>query len=150
MKKILAVLIILAAGFKADAQTDPVSWTFSVVKITDKDYEVHLKATIQTGWHLYSQKQPGDAIAEPTSILINANPLFKADGKIKEAGKMEVMKDASLGISANQYSQSVDFVQKIKLKAAVKTNVTGTIAYQTCNDKKCLPTKKITFSVPVK
>ena len=150
MKKFLAILIIFAAGFKAQAQMDPISWTFSAVKITDKDYEIHLKATIQSGWHLYSQKQPGDAIAEPTSIKVNANPLFKTDDKIKEVGKMEVMKDASLGISANQYSQSVEFVQKIKLKAAVKTNFTGSIEYQTCNDKKCLPTKKITFSVPVK
>ena len=150
MKKILAVLIIFAAGIKAQAQMDPITWTFSSVKIADKDYEIHLKATIQSGWHLYSQKQPSDAIAEPTAIKINANPLFKTDDKIKEVGKMEVMKDASLGISANQYSQTVEFVQKIKLKAAVKTNFTGTIQYQTCNDKKCLPSKKITFSVPVK
>ena len=150
MKRFFAIATILVFGLNAQAQLDPITWTFSSVKINEKDYEIHLKATIQSGWHLYSQKQPSDAIAEPTSIKINANPLFKTDDKIKEVGKMEVMKDASLGISANQYSQSVEFVQKIKLKAAVKTNFTGSIQYQTCNDKKCLPSKKITFSVPVK
>ena len=54
---------------------------------------------------------------------------------------MEEMKDAALGVSANQYSNTVDFIQKIKLKANVKTNFTGNVEYQTCDDKKCLPPK---------
>ncbi|MEP6700715.1 MAG: protein-disulfide reductase DsbD domain-containing protein, partial [Bacteroidota bacterium] len=99
---------------------------------------------------LYSQSQPDDAIAIPTMFTVSPNPLFKADGKIKEMGKMEVMKDATLGVSANQYSHTVDFVQKIKLKANVKTNFSGNVEYQTCDDKKCLPPKKLNFSIAVK
>ena len=63
---------------------------------------------------------------------------------------MELMKDVKLGISANQYSNSVDFVQKIKLKANVKTNFSGSVEYQTCDDKKCLPPKTVNFSVAIK
>ena len=150
MKKILAVLIVLFAGFSCLAQLNPVTWNFSVKKIADKTYEVHMKATMQTSWHLYSQKQPNDAIVMPTTFTISANPLFTLDGKIKEVGKMELMKDAALGISANQYANTVDFVQKVKLKAKVKTNFTGTVEYQTCDDKKCLPPKTVNFSVVIK
>lgn len=109
-----------------------------------------MKATMQTTWHLYSQTQPADAIAIPTTFTINANPLFTKEGKIKEVGKMELMKDAALGVSANQYSNTVDFVQKIKLKANVKTNFTGTVEYQTCDDKRCLPPKTVNFTVQIK
>lgn len=113
-------------------------------------YEVHMKATIQDGWHLYSQKQPDDAIAIPTAFVVNPNPLFSLEGKVKEVGKMEVMNDTELGVSANQYSKIVDFVQKIKLKTSVKTSFNGTVEYQTCDDKKCLPPKKVNFSIALK
>ena len=91
-----------------------------------------------------------DAIAIPTAFTFNANPLFKLDNKIKEVGKMEVMKDATLGVSANHYSNTVVFVQRIKLKANVKTNFSGNVEFQTCDDKKCLPPKKVNFSVAIK
>ena len=150
MKKLLVLAVVVFTALSGKAQLNPVTWSFSSKKIADKTYEIHLKATIQNNWHLYSQSQPEDAIAIPTSFTISPNPLFKRDGKIKELGKMEVMKDATLGVSANQYSQKVDFVQKIKLKANVKTNFSGNVEYQTCDDKKCLPPKKINFSVAVK
>jgi thiol:disulfide interchange protein DsbD len=63
---------------------------------------------------------------------------------------MEVMKDATLGVSANQYSKTVTFVQKIKMKAKVKTNFTGSVEFQTCDDKKCLPPKTVNFNVAIK
>lgn len=138
------------AAVAGNAQLNPVTWSFSAVKLSDKMYEVHMKATIQPGWHLYSQNQPKDAIAIPTAFTFNPNPLISRDGKVKELGKMEVMNDKELGVSANQYSLSVDFVQKVKLKSGVKTNLTGNVEYQTCDDKKCLPPKKVNFSIAVK
>jgi thiol:disulfide interchange protein DsbD len=151
MKKLALISIISFFALAGNAQlgVNPVTWTFSVTKLNDKMYEVHMKAIIQSGWHIYSQIQPKDAIANPTKFVINANPLFSKEGKIKEVGKMEVMNDKELGISANQYSNSVDFVQKIKLKTNVKTNFTGTVEYQTCDDKKCLPPKTVNISVSV-
>jgi len=148
MKKALLLVFGLVALSQVQAQLlNPVSWSFTAVKTGDKTYEIHMKATIQEKWHLYSQVQPENRIAEPTTFTIQANPLFKLEGKIKELGRMEVMNDKDLGISANQYSQSVDFVQKIKLKANAKTNFSGTVAYQTCDDKKCLPLKTVRFNV---
>lgn len=147
MKKLsLFFALVLATGILY-AQTNPVSWTFSAKKISDDKYEVHLTATIQNGWHLYSQIQPEDAIVNPTTFVINNNPLFSLDGKIKEVGKMEKYKDATLGISAHQYSKKVDFVQIIKLKRKAKTNVAGTVEFQTCDDKKCLPPKTVEFNI---
>lgn len=133
----------------AKSQT-PVNWTFSSKKISDKTYEVHLTATLQSGWHLYSQLQPDDAIAIPTGFKFSNNPLLKLDGKTREIGKLEKYKDEKLGISANQYSKKVDFIQVIKLKGNAKTNITGSVEYQTCDDKKCLPPKTVNFSVDLK
>ena len=147
MKNIFFSVLVALITVAAKAQLNPVSWTYSTKKIADKTYELHITATMQSGWHLYSQTQPEDAIAEPTKITFNKNPLLILDGKIKEEGKMEKFHDAKLDLSANQYSSKVEFVQTVKLKASAKTNVSGTVRFQTCNDEKCLPPKNVTFSI---
>lgn len=149
-KKLTIILFFLGSVFVAKAQLNPVLWSFSAIKTGEKTFEIHMKATIQQGWHLYSQSQPKDAIAMPTTFTINANPLFSKEGKIKELGKMEKMNDATLGVTNHQYSNTVDFVQKVKLKANVKTNFTGNVEFQTCDDKKCLPPKKVNYNIAIK
>ncbi len=144
---ILLVAIFLTTASSVIAQLNPVTWSYTAKKIADKKFEVHLTATIQAGWHLYSQTQPEDAIAIPTDIVFAANPLVTLEGSPKEVGKMEKFHDKKLSLSANQYSKKVDFVQVVTLKASAKTNVSGTIEYQTCDDEKCLPPKKVNFSI---
>ncbi len=150
MKKLIALAGIVLAAFSSQAQLNPVSWTFSAKKIGDKTYEIYMSATMQSKWHLYSQVQPEDAIAMPTTFTVNPNPLFTLEGKIKEVGKLEKFHDPKLDLSANQYSNKVDFVQVIKLKGNVKTNFSGNVEFQTCDDHKCLPPKTVNFNIAIK
>ena len=146
MKKTALLSMVLVLGLLVSAQS-PISWTFTAKKLGTNTYEIHMTASIENHWHLYSQVQPEDAIAIPTTFTIKSNPLLKLNGKIKEIGKMEKFKDESLGLSANQYSKKVDFVQIVNLKGKVKTNFSGSVEYQTCDDKKCLPPKTVNFNV---
>ena len=148
MKKLVFfIFLVFLAGIAPAQPLNPVSWTFNSKKISDNIYELQITATIQKGWHLFSQKQPEDAIAVPTSFSFNKNPLLDFDGKVKEVGKLEKYKDEKLDLSAYQYSNKVVFVQKIKLKGKAKTNVTGKLEFQTCNDEKCLPPKTVAISI---
>ncbi len=126
---------------------NPVSWSFQAIKKGDQQYEVVMKATIQPGWHLYSQQQPDDAIAIPTSIQINNNPLVIREKTIREVGKMQKFTDKTLGVTAYQYANEVTFIQTVNLKVKVKTALTGEIEYQVCDDEKCLPPKKVPFTI---
>jgi thiol:disulfide interchange protein DsbD len=148
MRKLLVIALLLI-GSVTFAQQSPVSWAFSSKKISPTVYEVHLTASILPGWHLYSQDQPADAIAIPTSFTFSKNPLLQFDGKVKEVGKLEKFKDEKLEVSAYQYSNKVDFVQKVTLKGKAKTAIAGKLEFQTCDDKKCLPPKTVSFSVPL-
>jgi hypothetical protein len=56
--------LLLARGLCAQA---PVTWKYKAVPTTD-GYLIQLFAELQSGWHLYSQTQPEDAIALPTLI----------------------------------------------------------------------------------
>jgi hypothetical protein len=150
MKKFVLILIsFFTVGLLSAQGLNPVSWNFTSKKISDNVYELQMIATIQQGWHVYSQTQPKDAIAQPTTVVFNKNPLVELDGKLKEAGNLEKFKDKELDISANQYSNKVVFLQRVKLKGKAKTNVTGKLTYQTCNDEKCLPAKTINVSIPL-
>ena len=147
MRKLFIVAFLLVTSVSFAQPLSPVSWSFASKKISANVYEVHLVATIQQGWHLYSQDQPADAIAQPTSFNFSKNPLVDLEGKVKEIGKLEKYRDKKLDVSANQYSEKVTFVQKVKLKGRVKTNVSGKLEFQTCDDKKCLPPKTVNFSI---
>src|SRR5436190_2876557 len=146
MKKWLLIIVLVFGSFLLHAQS-PVSWSFNSKKISEKTYEVHLTADIQSGWHLYSQDQPSDAIAIPTSVTINNNPLLKLDGKVKEVGSMEKFNDKNLGISAHQYSNKVDFVQVVKIKSNTKTNVRYIQLEDIAHNNKCLLPKRVNLYI---
>jgi hypothetical protein len=148
MKKVFFFFALLLNMAFAMAQVpSPINWTFSSKKISTNLYELQMTATIQNGWHLYAQAQPKDAIAIPTTFQFTNNPLVQLDGTVKEVGKLEKFTDKELGVSANQYSKQVVFTQKVKLKGKAKSNVGGNVTYQTCDDKKCLPPKTVSFSI---
>ena len=145
MKKLFSIATIIFSCLFLKAQ-DPVKWNFTAKKIDSKTYEIHLTALLEGEWHLYSQKTP-DGGPDATEILFAKNPLLKFDGDVKEIGDLEEHFEPLFGVKVRQYSDKVSFVQVIKLKAAAKTNVSGTVNFMTCNDVQCIPTKKQAFSI---
>jgi thiol:disulfide interchange protein DsbD len=143
------ILSLTLSAASAQRGLHPIAWQYSVHKVADKTYEVHLTAQLQSGWHAYSQKQPEDAVAQPTEIRFKPNPLVGLMGKIREIGAMEKWKDEASGIQANQYANQVDFVQVVKVKGNVKTSVSGSLTYQVCTNEMCLPPKTDNFVVQV-
>lgn len=127
----------------------PVQWEYSAEKVNDRVYELHLTATIKPGWHLYAQKQPEDAIAVPTTIKFNNNPLLTFSGQTKEIGKLEKFTEPSIGISAWQYEHKVDFVRVATVKKNVSTRVSGTITFQVCTPEQCLPPETVSFNIAI-
>lgn len=148
MKLNFLIPSILIISLSSNAQ-NPVTWNYAIKEVADKTYEVRLTASIQNGWHLYSQKQPEDAIALPTEIEFKKNPLVELKDKVKEIGNLEKYLDKTLDIEAWQYSDKLEFVQTVKLKVNAKTNIAGSIKFQTCNSEKCLPPKTVTFSLSI-
>ena len=144
-----SMLLFSLVTAQAQNNLHPIAWQYSAKKIAERTYEVHLTAQLEAGWHAYSQQQPKDAVAQPTQIHFKSNPLISITGKVREVGTMEKWKDDASGIMANQYANQVDFVQIVRLKAKVKTNVSGSLTYQVCTNEMCLPPKTDAFSIPV-
>jgi hypothetical protein len=146
MRKTICSLLLLYGFLSASAQ-DPLHWQYSAKQVNDTTWAVHFTATIDGGWHVYSQTQPESSVAQPTEFHFTASPLIRIKGKTKESGEVVHFSDPATGIGANQYNGRVDFVQTVIRKAKAKISLTGTITYQTCTDQMCLPPKTVPFTV---
>ena len=146
MQKILLYIFFSAVGLGAIAQLkDPIKWTATSHKKAD-GYEVVLRATLPKPWHIYSQ-HTGEGGPIPTTFTFSKNPLLTFNGKVKELGMMKEEHDKNFDTQVKYFGDKVDFVQLVKVKGNVKTNVNVTVEYMTCNDSQCLPPTKKMFTV---
>ena len=146
MKKIVVIVSSIFFVLNVQAQKpNPVKWSFTAVKKSEKQYEVVATAIIDAPWHIYSQFVKGGPI--PTHFSFSKNPLVQLVGKTKEIGKLQKMFDKNFNTELTFFSDKVEFVQTVNLKVASKTNLAGIVDYSICNDDRCLPPAKVSFEV---
>ena len=146
MRKIISVLVLVLIGSQLFAQVkDPVKWT-AISRKKGGSYEVVLTATMPKPWHIYSQKT-GEGGPVPTTFKFAKNPLLTFDGEVKEVGAIKENYDKLFDTKVKYFGNKVDFVQTVKVKGNLKTNVNVTVEYMTCNDSQCLPPTKKSFNV---
>jgi len=141
----ITALMVSAAAF---AQIEnPVKWSYTAKKISDKVYELHITANLDAKWHIYAQ----DAGEGPssTAVTFTKNPLITTEGKVKEVGNLEKEYNSIFGSVLKFYHNKVTFVQKVKLRSNVATVVKGSVNYMVCNDRRCLPPKDLEFSIKI-
>jgi thiol:disulfide interchange protein DsbD len=149
MNKLLLFVFSFSLATAGFAQTNVVDWKFESKKLSDKKYEVKLIAVVAHPWHIYSTTTP-DGGPLPTKITFTKNPLAVMEGKLKEVGKLETKFEDVFDVDTKFFNDKVEFVQVVSLKANVKTSLTGSVEFMTCNDKECLPPKSVPFSIALK
>ncbi len=149
MKKLYLFTFLTVCSFSIYAQSaKQVQWAYSAKKISDKLYEVHMTATVGANYHMYAQNA-GVEGPLPTTFKFVGNPLVTLDGKVKEDGKLIKKKEDVWGGSVQYFENTVDFVQTVKLKASVKTNLAGSVEFMVCNESRCLPPSTVEFKVNI-
>ena len=148
MKRIFLVLtaLIITLGAKAQVESH-VRWSYAAKKISATEAVVFIKATIDQGWHIYSQtvKDGGPVKTEFTYTPSKEYALVGKTIEPKPITKYEKVFSMNVGYFEN----SVVFQQKIKLKSAKAAAVKGKLEFMTCNDSKCLPPDEVEFSIPL-
>jgi hypothetical protein len=149
MKKILLMMVAVLFTAAAFAQIeDPVKWSYAAKKISKTEAVVLVKATIDEGWHIYSQnlKEGGP---QATSFTFAPAKNYTVIGKPAEP-KPITKYESVFKMNVGYFENAVVFQQKVKLKAAGATVVKGKVEFMVCNDRKCLPPDEVEFSVTVK
>jgi thiol:disulfide interchange protein len=123
---------------------EPVKWSFSAVKISDCVYDLQFKASIDKGYHLYSQIPVPDGPI-PTEFHITKTKDFELVGKTREPKPIEHVEPVFNNATLKYFELEAVFHQKIKVKSDKDFVVQGDIDGMACDDSKC-----INFSPPPK
>lgn len=141
MKKIVGVLLIFI-GLNTTAQIlDPVKWSTGVKKVTDTEYVLIATATIDSGWHLYSQNVPEDGPI-PTSFAFEGSSNYLKKGNTKE-GKGHTVDDPIFEMEIKYFDTSATFEQRIRVKNSGTFKINSVVEFMVCNDTQCLPPNEV-------
>lgn len=149
MKKLallITLMVFAVAGSFAQIHK-PVKWTVASKKLNSKEAIVYVKATIQNGWHIYSQNiKDGGPIATSFNFAKAAD--YALVGKTAEP-KPKMKHEEVFKMDVGYFTNEVIFQQKVSLKKGTVT-VKGTVEWQACDASQCLPPDEYSFAVTVK
>ncbi len=148
MKKFILFSVVTFLSSFAFAQVqNPVSWQAAYKSISATEGEITILATIENGWHTYSQR-PTEAGPIPTLFTFSESKQFKLIGKAEETDAHEEFVkafDAKIFV----FTGKAEFKQKIKITGKPGFVIPFKVEYMSCNDMMCLPPKTIDLSVKV-
>ena len=148
MKKAILIFALITVFIGQAQVLEPVKWKTSVIKISETEYELVATATINSGWHLYSQSVPEDGPL-PTKFKFEGNANYLKKGNtLEEDG--HTVNDPIFEMEIKYFDKSADFKQRIKLKGKVPFQVKGTVEFMVCDDSRCLPPTEVELVYDVK
>lgn len=139
MKHLITALgIFLFSYINIYAQVlEPVKWKTSTEKLSETEYNLVVTATIDEGWHLYSQDVPEDGPI-PTTFTYEPNAAYEILGKTSEEdGK--VVDDPVFQMKIKFFDGRAEFKQRIKVLNNELSIVKGEVEFMVCDDSRCLP-----------
>lgn len=142
--RLFAIFLFMTGVFVANAQVvQPVKWSFSQQHVSGQVYSLHFKATIDEGWHLYSDKLPeGGPIA--TSFHFEPNTAFTLDSLVSKTKPIQLF-DKTFNMDLEYFSNTAEFVQYITLVSAEPVVAEGYVEFMSCNDETCTPPTEADF-----
>lgn len=127
---------------------NPVKWTTSVVKISDSEYKLTATATIQKGWHLYSQTVPQDGPIATKFSFAGSSDYLKKGNTIEDQG--HIVNDPVFDMKITYFEKKANFVQRIKVKNKKPFQIKANVEFMACDDTKCLPPQQVELTFKIK
>lgn len=141
MRKFFFLLTLMAFAIGNSQILEPVKWTTSVEKISDTEFKLIAKASIEAGWHLYSQNVPEDGPIATTFTFDDANGAFKIVGNTSEE-KGHTVDDPVFEMEIKFFEKKAKFEQKIKVTGD-KNTIQAIVEFMVCDDSRCLPPTEV-------
>ncbi|WP_024480477.1 protein-disulfide reductase DsbD family protein [Cellulophaga baltica] len=141
MKKLILLLSLLFVTLGNSQIVEPVKWKTSVEKISDNTYKLISKASIEAGWHLYSQNVPEDGPIPTTFMFDEENGAFKIVGNTTE-DEGHTVDDPVFEMQIKFFEDMATFEQTVEVTGD-KNTVHGAVEFMVCDDSRCLPPTEV-------
>jgi thiol:disulfide interchange protein DsbD len=135
IKALFLFFSLLVVGYSQSQVLEPVKWTTSVEKLSDKEYYLVFTAEIEKDWHLYSQyTEDGGSLPIYISKKEN-NKDFELLGKAIESDTIKEFNEI-FEVYESFFEHKAILKQKIVLLndnvSTVKLNITGQVCKEVC------------------
>ncbi|NRR93493.1 cytochrome C biogenesis protein [Winogradskyella undariae] len=145
MKNIF-VIFLLTTMVCYSQKIKTISWETKTTKISNKEYDLVIMATLEPNYHLYSQTVPDNGPL-PTIFSFNESKNYKLVGVVKEPIE-EATFDPVFENKIKSFDNKAIFSQRIKVTSKKRFKIIGKITFMTCNDKTCIRgNKTIEFKI---
>ena len=129
-------LLLFFWTFLLKAQ-EPVVWVTDFKQLSDTEYLLIFKASMQPKWHLYSQKLPKDGPLPTEFVFEGVGSDFEFLGITKESKTVTAF-DPIFEMDLSWFEKEAAFQQKIRLLQPEVAAISGEINFQACDDKVCI------------
>jgi thiol:disulfide interchange protein len=142
MRKFLFVLAVFVFSTIGHSQNiDPIKWVTSVEKISNTEYDLVTKATIDNGWYLYSQDVPeGGPTATSFTYDDSAGNFTIVGNTTEEAGNL--LDDPLFKTKIKTFEKETIFKQRVEVKGELSP-ITTYIEFVASNGSKSLDPKEV-------
>ena len=138
MKNFIASIILALSAFVGFSQVyDPVDWKYSLEQ-NGNEATLIFTATIEKGWHVYSQVLESEDGPIATEVTFTPNPNYELLGKTTES-KTYNEYDPNFEMNLTFFKTKAVLKQKVKLKTDKPFNIEGGVYFMVCNESMCLP-----------
>ena len=149
MKKIILLLVAFFALANGTAQIKkPVKWTAKTEKISDTEFNLVMNATIEEGWHMYSQFTPNDGPLPIVLTFKNQKGNFELVGKAKETPYQKHF-NADFGVDEYFFENKATLTQKVKITNPKNNKMVVNVDFQACLNACVNDNVNLTFDIPV-
>ncbi|CAI8250872.1 MAG: Thiol:disulfide interchange protein DsbD [Cryomorphaceae bacterium] len=148
MKKIFILFFTLLSVITSAQIFNPVTWDFSQKQISDHEIELQFKATIDEGWHLYSQFIEEDGPV-PTEFTFTTEGGYSLVGIPKEGVPIEEF-DPNFDMILKYFGHEAIFTQIVQVSSAEDFSLDGNVYFMVCDEAQCLPPEEVEFSFEIK
>jgi thiol:disulfide interchange protein DsbD len=137
-RTVLFCFLAFSFSFNLFSQVfEPVKWVTSTEKVSETEYVLISTATIDSGWHLYSQDVP-DGGPIPTSFTYKTNSDFSLISNTSEE-EGHTVDDPVFDMRIKFFENKAEFRQRITVVNKELSIVEGEVEFMVCDDEKCLP-----------
>ncbi len=112
----------------------------------DGTVDLDFHATVDDGWHVYSQKlDPFDGPI-PTAFVIETEGVQTADSMATEC-EPHLEYDPNFMMDLLYFEKDVHWVHTLSFPGAIPETVKGYLTFMVCDESKCLPPEDVNFEV---
>lgn len=145
---LITTILILVASASHSQIYEPVKWSFDSKNIGGDKFEISYHATIDEGWHMYSQFLPSEDGPIATTFNYDSGAGYELNDGVTEPSPISEF-DPNFEMKLNYFEEEVTFKQLVTLTKESAT-IKGYLNFMVCDASKCLPPTDIDFEFYLK